>query len=69
MFYAWAAQMLNQFDGNRNVTFVNGEPILDYYGLSGRGSAWAFLGYEFVFLVGLVALVYVTLRFKRYSNR
>jgi ATP-binding cassette, subfamily G (WHITE), member 2 len=61
--YAWGALMKNQFGGCCDTPYLNGQSILEYYGLSGINS-WVWLTIEFGFTVfcfigTLLALSYI----------
>ncbi|PRW20409.1 P-loop containing nucleoside triphosphate hydrolase [Chlorella sorokiniana] len=66
--YAWGALMKNQFDGDRNVEFVSGQTILDYYSLSGI-SAWGWLGIEAAFVAVFFVFAYLALKFVSHVRR
>jgi hypothetical protein len=66
--YAWGALMKNQFNGDRNVEFVSGQTILDYYSLSGI-NAWGWLGIEAAFVAVFFGFAYLALKYISHVRR
>lgn len=66
--YAWGALMKNQFNGDRNVEFVGGQTILDYYSLSGI-SAWGWLGIEAAFVAVFFGFAFLALKYVSHVRR
>ncbi|PSC74385.1 P-loop containing nucleoside triphosphate hydrolase isoform B [Micractinium conductrix] len=66
--YAWGALMANQFGGDRNVPFLNGETILEYYSLGGI-NMWGWLGIEACFTVVFFVFAYLALKYVRHVRR
>lgn len=57
-----------QFAGERNVVFVEGTTILDYYSLAGI-NMWGWLGIEACFVVVFCLFAYLALRYVRHVKR
>lgn len=74
--YAWAALMINQFDGETEQQPVKGGsitvagiPIRDYFGHDNFSSEWEALGYEALFFVAFFALAWAALQFSKLNKR
>jgi hypothetical protein len=59
--------MVNQFE-EKNPVWVNGQPLLEYYGLGGV-SKWNCLGYQTCFFVFFASCAWLTLTLKKYQSR
>lgn len=66
--YAYGSLMINQFSGQRNVPFVGGESVLQYYSLDGK-SMWGWLGIEAAFAVVFFVFALLALKFVRHVRR
>jgi hypothetical protein len=66
--YAWGALMKNQFNGDRNKEFVQGQTILDYYGFTGI-SMWGWLAIEACFFVAFFAFAFLALKYVKHVRR
>jgi ATP-binding cassette, subfamily G (WHITE), member 2 len=71
--YAWGAQMINAFkgqvqEGTGDIITINGQEILEYYGLDGF-TAWEMLGYEAIFVIVFFVLAWLALQFKTIAKR
>lgn len=72
--YAFGAVMKNQFNGDRDITFLydnstnTNYTVLQYYSLDGI-NMWEWLGIEFCFFVVFFGFAYMALRFINYAKR
>jgi hypothetical protein len=66
--YGWSATMVNQFEARDPVDWLNGQTLLQYYGLEGV-SKWNCLGYQSCFFVFFFMCAFVTLTVKKYQVR
>ncbi|EFN51572.1 hypothetical protein CHLNCDRAFT_140061 [Chlorella variabilis] len=66
--YAWGALMKNQFNGDRNVQFVEGTTVLDYYGLAGI-NPWVWLVIEACFFITFFGFAFLALSYVRHVKR
>jgi hypothetical protein len=60
--------MVNQFSGDRDVVAFGNESVLAFYDLSGV-DAWAWLGFQTIFLVVFLALTWATLVLIKHQRR
>ena len=74
--YAWAAVMINQFDGRTEEApvaggpiAIAGTPIAEYYSHDDFGSKWEPIGYEALFFVAFFFMSWAALQFSKLSNR
>jgi ATP-binding cassette, subfamily G (WHITE), member 2 len=74
--YAYAALLINQFDGMTENTPNAGGPILiadqqilKYYGVHDFSSSWEVIGYECLFFVAIFFLAWAALQFMKLSKR
>lgn len=66
--YAFGPLMVNQFAGDRNVQFVDGITVLDYYSFGGI-SMWGWVGIEVAFAAVFFVLAYLALKYVRHVRR
>jgi hypothetical protein len=59
--------MINQFE-ERNPMWVDGQTLLEYYGIAGQ-SKWANFGYLSCFFVFFTFCAWLALSYKRYALR
>lgn len=74
--YAWAALMINQFDGQvedspdeGGAIRIAGVEIREYFGHDDFGSKWEPLGYEVLFFVAFFFLSWAALQFSTLNKR
>lgn len=71
--YAWAALMINQFDGETEdpggPISLAGSPIREYFGHDEFGSSWEALGYESLFFVAMFGMAWAALQFGTMNKR
>lgn len=65
--FAWAALMVNQYEG-KGVVGVGEQEILDYYSLNDI-SLWANIGYEATFFLGFLLICWVGLTSLKHQKR
>ncbi|KAL4428045.1 hypothetical protein ABPG75_002134 [Micractinium tetrahymenae] len=66
--YAFGPLMKNQFSGDRNVPFVDGISVLDYYSFGGI-SMWGWVGIEVAFFAVFFLLAFLALKYVRHVRR
>lgn len=66
--YAWGSLMVNQFGDDRDVQFLNGQTVLEYYSLDGINK-WAWLGFEIIFFFVFFLLTFLALTYIRWQKR
>lgn len=68
MRFAWGGLTYGQYE-DRDVQYIGGSGVLDFFNLSGYGSAWQLVGYLSIFLPVYIVLTYLALRFVNHSKR
>lgn len=67
-YYAFGCQMSNYFAGERNVVFVDGQTVTQYYALDWLTS-WEFIGMQCIFPVVYLFCAWLALEFKTSIKR
>eukprot|EP00887_Chlorella_sp_A99_P000295 scaffold13.g295.t1 len=66
--YGWGALMVNQFGGDKDAMYVNGQTILRYFSLDGA-SGWGWMGIEVGFFSFFMVAAYLALNFVNHVKR
>ncbi|KAL4421764.1 hypothetical protein ABPG77_009747 [Micractinium sp. CCAP 211/92] len=66
--YAWGSLMANQFAGERDVQWVDGQSVLDLYSLGGI-NMWGWLGIEACFTTVFFLFAFLALKYVRHDKR
>ena len=67
-FYAVSSQVSNFFAGNRDIVFLDGLTVSQYYGVDWL-PAWGFVGMQLIFPVVFLTLAWLALAFKTTIKR